>query len=95
MKFDVTCIIGSMRFYEGMLKVAEKLTANGHIVLMPFVTKNTETDNDMLDRMHRIKMNMADYIVLVTDDSGYFGESTAAELDYAASRDKVVVTEVV
>lgn len=94
-KFPVVCIIGSMRFYDGMLRVAERETAAGRIVLMPFVTKGANIDADMLDDMHRQKMDMSQYIILVTDNALYTGVSTKGELAYADSCNKLVFTNIV
>lgn len=82
-EFPVVTICGSMRFYPLMLKEAERLTAQGCIVLLPFVTKGTDVDAAMLDKMHRAKMDMADRIVVVVGPAFYIGYSTAGEVEYA------------
>lgn len=93
MTFPVVTICGSMRFYNRMLKAAERLTAQGNIVLMPFVT-TADTDRGhelktMLDEMHRRKIDLAEMIVVVTDpDTMYIGESTNAEIQYANDNGK-------
>lgn len=93
-EFKVVCIIGSMRFYSQMLEVAQSRTLDGEIVLMPFVSTHiklvADDTKDMLDRMHRVKMDMADEIVLVTNSVGYIGVSTQAELCYASETNKPV-----
>lgn len=96
-EFKVTTICGSMRFYDRMLKVAERLTAEGHVVLMPFVTIAADQQHDseakvMLDRMHRQKIDMADVVVVVTDpETRYVGDSTRSEIQYAERNHKGVV----
>lgn len=91
-EFPVVTICGSMRFYPLMLKEAERLTAQGCIVLLPFVTKGAAVDAAMLDKMHRVKMDMADRIVFVIGRYFYMGESTTAEWDYASSKNMNVAT---
>lgn len=94
--FPVVTICGSMRFYDQMLQVAEELTASGFIVLMPFIYHNNgvKTPDDafaqMLDRMHLRKIDMSSEIIVCTGFSGYVGESTSREIEYARSNDKVV-----
>lgn len=67
-----------------MLKTAERLTKKGFIVLMPFVTKGDgSVDPEMLDDMHRRKILMSSAIVVVSDVTGYYGKSTAGEIDFA------------
>jgi hypothetical protein len=94
MPYPVTTICGSMRFYPEMLKLAERLTAEGQIVLMPFVTKGSAAaDAAMLDEMHRRKIDMSDSIHVVTGAASYVGDSTRGEIDYARSAGKAVYTE--
>lgn len=83
----VVTVCGSMRFYSLMLRVAEHLTAEGVIVLMPFVSVHEKDQGGqckrMLDKLHRDKIDMSDAIAVVTDESGYYGESTSGEIIYA------------
>lgn len=92
MSYTVTTICGSMRFYDRMLKAAEELSKSGHIVLMPFVTfkpeDQTSETKEMLDRMHFRKIDMSDSITVITDETGYIGESTRNEMDYAMDQNK-------
>lgn len=88
--FPVITICGSMRYYPQMLYVAGYLTRNGWIVLMPHVHYNNgikDRDDEfaeMLDNMHRSKIAMSERIFICTGLTGYTGESTAREIDYAA-----------
>lgn len=43
----------------------------------------TPISGDDLDVMHRAKIDLADLVVIVTNDAGYIGESTATEIDYS------------
>jgi hypothetical protein len=82
-----------MRFYRNMIKVAERLTGMGYVVLMPFVTvapaEQEEGLKVMLDEMHRQKIDMADGVAVVSDrENVYIGESTNAEIQYAMEHGK-------
>jgi hypothetical protein len=83
----VVTICGSMRFYDQMLTVAADETRAGNIVLMPFaVVAPDDQDTDlksMLDRLHREKLDLSCRVIVVSDQSGYYGVSTASEIDYA------------
>lgn len=94
--FPVVTICGSMRFYDQMLQVAEELTGAGTIVLMPFVYHNGgvklpgDARGEMLDRMHLAKIDLSEEIIVCTSYTGYVGESTAREIEYARSTGKTV-----
>lgn len=87
-------LCGSMRFFDHMLTVAAEETAAGKIVIAPFcVVAPSNQDSDLkhqLDVLHRHKIDAADQVIIVTDESEYFGESTEAEIRYAHSRGKPV-----
>lgn len=103
--FPIVTICGSMRFYRSMIIIAEKLTFAGYIVLMPFASKDkieARTNEEfidaerMLDAMHKVKIDMADIILVVDIDiltenntqNSYMGHSTVNEVDYAIRRNK-------
>lgn len=94
-EFPVITICGSMKFYHSyMLWIASELTLDGFIVLMPHAVipgrDQLSQTKKMLDKMHRRKIDMADGIAVVSDLKGYYGESTAAEINYAKSCGKPV-----
>jgi hypothetical protein len=84
-----------MRFYTGMRILAEQLTAEGVVVLMPFVAvppgSQAHARKEMLDRLHRQKIDAASSVYIVTDDSRYAGASTQAEIEYARAAGKQVI----
>jgi hypothetical protein len=84
---EVVCLCGSMRFLAQMLRVAAEETTAGVIVLAPFaVIAPADQDGEVkarLDALHRHKIDRADRVVVVSDASGYFGESTRGEIAYA------------
>lgn len=86
--FPIITICGSMRYYPQMLDLAQDLTGKGYIVLMPFVKKGEgSTDIQMLDEMHKRKIDMSGAIVVV---GSHIGESTTSEIKYAEETGKVV-----
>lgn len=94
--FRVATICGSLRYYREMLKTAEMLTSDGWIVLMPFVAdyvggKKADKRKQMLDRMHRVKIDMSECIYVI---GTHIGESTRNEINYAQKTKKAVIYEV-
>lgn len=75
------------------MKVQEKLTLDGNIVLTPNFFNNIkkeeidEKTKKMLDEMHRQKIDMSDEIYII-NFGGYIGESTKAEIEYAKTKGK-------
>jgi hypothetical protein len=43
-----------------------------------------------LDELHKRKIDLADYVLVVSDVTGYFGESTKDEIRYAVEHGKPV-----
>lgn len=90
----IVTICGSMRFFEHMLTVAAEETAQGRIVLAPFSVVAPEDQagelKTMLDELHLRKIDMAEWIVVVTNQDGYIGESTRREMTYALRAGKKV-----
>ena len=77
------------------MKVQEKLTLDGNIVLTPNFFNNIKKENidektkKMLDEMHRQKIDMSDEIYVI-NVGGYIGESTKNEIEYAKARGKKI-----
>lgn len=92
MIFKTVTICGSMRFYQRMLREAERLTTEGYIVLMPFTIAESESvTKTMLDNMHLMKIRMSNEILVVNYDpaiqsNAYVGPSTSREIAYAIDR---------
>lgn len=87
---EVITLCGSMQFFPRMLTVAAELTSAGAIVLAPFCVVAPEDQRGWnkaaLDELHRDKIRLATArIVVVSDESGYFGDSTRAEIEFAES----------
>ena len=91
---EIITICGSMRCYPLMLEAASALTARGVIVLAPHVVAAPGQRTgwsagpflkDGLDELHRRKIALSDRVLVVTDLSGYYGESTEREIAFAAA----------
>ena len=96
----IVCLCGSTRFVDVFNDYRKRLTENGETVLsIEVVTTQAReddpqhTDPDLkarLDELHRRKIDMADYVLVVSDATGYFGESTRGEIEYAVKNGKPV-----
>ncbi len=84
---EIVTLCGSMRFLPLMLRVAALETAAGAVVLAPFAVVAAQDQNGevktRLDELHRRKIDLADRVVVVSDESGYYGASTRREIAYA------------
>lgn len=84
----VLTICGSIQNYPYMLAAAAEKTAEGYIVMMPhIVTKPGTATNqialrEMLDDMHKSRIDMSDAILVV----GTPGRDTQREINYAESQ---------
>lgn len=91
----IITICGSTRFKDEMLQVAEQLTLQDHIVLMPNVFHHSDDfelsteDKIKLDNLHKQKIDMSDGIFVV-NVNGYIGESTFSEIDWAQRHKKTI-----
>lgn len=92
-KYNIITLCGSIKFKDKFIKVQEKLTLEGNIVLTPNFFNNIkkeeidEKTKKMLDEMHRQKIDMSDEIYII-NFGGYIGESTKAEIEYAKTKGK-------
>lgn len=98
-KFPVVTLCGSTRFKDEYLRAQKDLTLKGHIVLSvglfghagdPEVWEDMDEGTltktkEMLDEMHRAKIDMADYVYVI-NPGGYIGESTRREIAYAREK---------
>ena len=94
-KYNIITLCGSIKFKDEFMKVQEKLTLDGNIVLTPNFFNNikkAEIDLEtkrMLDEMHKQKIDMSDEIYVI-NFGGYIGESTKTEIEYAKTKGKKV-----
>lgn len=95
-KYKVITLCGSTRFKEEFLAVQKRLTLEGSIVISVGLFGHsgddevwTEGTKEMLDDMHKCKIDMADEIFVINKD-GYIGSSTRSEIEYAKTKDKII-----
>ncbi len=95
-KYKVITLCGSTRFKEQFLEQQKRLTLEGNIVISVGMFGHsgdqevwTEGVKDMLDDMHKRKIDMADEIFVI-NVGGYIGSSTRSEIEYPKSTGKIV-----
>lgn len=95
-KYKVITLCGSTRFKNSFMEVQKALTLNGYIVISVGLFGHsgdnevwTAGAKEMLDDMHKRKIDMADEIFVV-DVGGYIGTSTKSEIEYAKTLGKPV-----
>ncbi|MDE5593738.1 MAG: hypothetical protein K2I75_07390 [Clostridiales bacterium] len=95
-KYRVITLCGSTRFKDEFIAAQKRLTLEGNIVISVGLFGHSGddevfTDNvkQMLDDMHKRKIDMADEIFVINKD-GYIGSSTKSEIAYANATGKTV-----
>ncbi len=101
--YPVITQCGSTRFKNEFLEVQKRLTLEGNIVISVGLFGHSgdsevwdgmdegalSKTKEMLDDMHKRKIDMADSIYVI-NDGGYIGESTRSEIAYALEHGKDV-----
>ena len=95
-KYRVVTLCGSTKFKDYFIEMQKLLTLDGFIVISVGLFGHsgddevwTEGTKEMLDDMHKRKIDMADEIFVINVD-GYIGESTKSEIEYAVKTGKGV-----
>ena len=102
-KYPVVTLCGSTRFKDQFMEAQKRLTLEGNIVISvglfghsgdSEVWENMDEGTltrtkEMLDEMHKAKIDMADSIFVI-NVGGYIGSSTRSEIDYAIAHGKEV-----
>ena len=95
-KYKVITLCGSTRFKDAFIKAQKQLTLEGNIVISVGLFGHSgdeevwaEDTKEMLDDMHKRKIDMADEIFVINVD-GYIGSSTRSEIEYAIETGKAV-----
>jgi hypothetical protein len=95
-KFKIITLCGSTKFKEQFLATQKRLTLEGNIVISVGLFGHSGDDEvwsegtkEMLDEMHRAKIDLADEIYVI-NVGGYIGSSTQGEIDYAKYKGKPV-----
>lgn len=95
-KYRVITLCGSTRFKDAFMEAQKRLTLQGNIVISVGLFGHsgdtevlTEGVKEMLDDMHKRKIDMADEIFVI-NVGGYIGSSTRSEIEYAEKTGKIV-----
>ncbi len=95
-KYKVITLCGSTRFRDAFMEAQKRLTLEGNIVLSVGLFGHAGDDEvwnegikEMLDDMHKRKIDMADEIFVI-NVGGYIGSSTRSEIAYAEAVGKPV-----
>ncbi len=95
-KYKVITLCGSTRFKDTFMEIQKRLTLEGNIVISVGLFGHsgdnevqTESIKQMLDDMHKRKIDMADEIFVINVD-GYIGSSTKSEIEYASKTGKII-----
>ena len=102
-RYKVVTLCGSTRFKEEFMKAQKDLTLQGYIVISVGLFGHSGDSEvwgnmdegtltrtkEMLDDMHKRKIDMADEIFVI-NVGGYIGDSTKSEIRYAQETGKLV-----
>ena len=102
-KYPVITLCGSTRFKNEFIEAQKRLTLEGNIVISVGLFGHSgdaevwdgmdegtlSRTKEMLDDMHKRKIDMADSIYVINVD-GYIGESTKSEIAYAKAHGKEI-----
>lgn len=102
-KYPVVTLCGSTRFKDQFMEVQKRLTLEGNIVISVGLFGHSGDQEvwdgmdegtlskakEMLDDMHKRKIDMADEIFVI-NVNGYIGDSTRSEIEYAEVHGKKV-----
>lgn len=101
--YKVITLCGSTRFKDDFMRAQKELTLKGNIVISVGLFGHSGDDEvwdgmdegtlsktkEMLDDMHKRKIDMADEIFVI-NVGGYIGDSTRSEIEYAVKNGKKV-----
>lgn len=102
-RYKVVTLCGSTRFKDAFTEAQKRLTLEGNIVISVGLFGHSgdsevwdgmdegtlSKTKEMLDDMHKRKIDMADGIYVI-NVGGYIGESTRSEIEYAKALGKSV-----
>ena len=102
-KYTVITLCGSTRFKDEFMEAQKRLTLEENIVISVGLFGHSGDDEvwenmdegtltktkEMLDDMHKRKIDMADEIFVI-NVGGYIGSSTRSEIEYAKAAGKPV-----
>ena len=95
-KYKVITLCGSTKFKDDFFREQKRLSLEGNIVISVGMFGHSgdnevwsEGIKEMLDDMHKRKIDMADEIFVI-NKNGYIGSSTKSEIEYAIKTNKIV-----
>lgn len=95
-RYKVITLCGSTKFKDEFIKAQKELTLAGNIVISVGLFGHsgdnevwTNDTKEMLDDMHKRKIDMADEIFVI-NVGGYIGDSTKSEILYAKKNGKKI-----
>ena len=95
-KYKVITLCGSTKFKDEFMREQKRLSLEGNIVISVGMFGHSGDDEvwtdgvkEMLDDMHKRKIDMADEIFVI-NKNGYIGSSTKSEIEYAKQTNKKV-----
>ena len=102
-KYKVITLCGSTRFKDAFMEAQKRLTLEGNIVISVGLFGHAgdqevwddmdegtlSKTKEMLDDMHKRKIDMADEIYVI-NVGGYIGDSTRSEIQYAEEHGKTI-----
>lgn len=98
-KYKVITLCGSTKFKDEFMQQQKRLTLEGNIVISvglfghadgEYKTVITDEVKEMLDDIHKRKIDMSDAIFVI-DVDGYIGSSTRSEIEYAKATGKEIM----
>jgi hypothetical protein len=94
-KRKVVTICGSVRFWNEIQEVSERLELEKEYVVIGIIPHMmdrdlTEYEKDLLGELHFKKIDLSDAIYVVNVD-GYIGESVKKEIEYAKEEGKEII----
>jgi len=94
--YPIITLCGSTRFKDDFMRMQKELTLQGYIVISVGLFGHsgdqevwTEATKEMLDIMHKRKIDLAQSIYVINRD-GYIGRSTRSEIEYAKAAGKEI-----
>ena len=87
-------LCGSTKFFTECMEINRRLTFKGWLVFMCGSwghsyhkdMENPNADYELVKTLHYIKILNSDAVVVVTDESGYIGDSTKAEINFCLDK---------
>lgn len=94
-KIKVVTICGSMKNKKEMIIISQKLELEKNYAVIqciyfPINKKLTKKELELLDKIHRKKIDISDAIYVV-NINGYIGTSCRSEIEYAIKQKKEII----